>query len=148
MSYKRKIGTIDGYTLTELSLILFLTMFVTKPLQKYACFPLLFAGLSFGYATFKGKTFIINNSGKELAGMDENDHEKIKRCRAGENISNVDGIKQNGVVYKIPDGLHVSMTERGPKAHSVMGKIVYSVRGGIQNFPPDESWVPLFNSKY
>jgi hypothetical protein len=77
----------------------------------------------------------------------------LKQRNSEANASNkttkygIDGVKINGVVYKIPDGTHAKITKENKiKIDSIFGWFVYVVRGGILTDAPSD-WKSLFDAK-
>lgn len=60
--------------------------------------------------------------------------------------NHVDGIKVNGKVYKLPDGVRATVTRSGKiYMYSLLGEIVYAIAGDEICTPPDPTWNKLFN---
>jgi hypothetical protein len=54
-------------------------------------------------------------------------------------------IQERISVYKIPDGVHATVTaDNKVKVYSLWGGLVYKVRGGQISTPPDSSWNKMF----
>ena len=150
MSHKRKIGVIDGYLLTDVAGIITLaTLLIPKINPRGVAISLVVTTLCFIYATVISKTVVYNKSANKMGAKDENnDNPDVIETLPGHSVSNVDGVKMNGVVFKIPDGIHATISKQRIIVKSILGRMMYNVKGGVLLTPPDESWVPLFNSKY
>ncbi|MDD3915125.1 MAG: hypothetical protein PHU62_10090 [Bacteroidales bacterium] len=143
-----KIKGIDGYLIADiaalLTIILFIVFLIYKNSPKYFLSAMAVSALSALLQSKFGKTQIINNTGADIYTKDE------IGCMVStvytENIkSNIDGIKMNGIVYKIPDGVHAIATKQNSiKVSSIIGRLIYNVRGGMLSGPPDGDWIDLF----
>jgi hypothetical protein len=150
MVYKRKIGNIDGYMLTDAaSIITLATMLIPKIKPKGVAIALVITALCFVYATFVSQTRVNNQSAAKMGSKDENNAPTdVIETLPGHSVSNVDGVKVNGIVFKIPDGVHAIITQKGVVVKSIIGRMMYNLKGGVLLSPPDEAWIPLFNSNY
>ena len=120
-----------------------------------------------------GADYINGHSQSAVAVKDENSDQVIF-VEPGEKQADVDGVKIDylrfrkstpqysragelliaGVppekiteVYKIPDGVHATVTEDNKiSVTSLWGRLIYNVRGGKLNTPPDAAWKPLFQA--
>ena len=64
---------------------------------------------------------------------------------SGKGCYDIDGIKVKDVVYKIPDGIHVTVTKKNRVLpHSFLGTLLYYSGGGVLGNPQDSSWNALF----
>ena len=141
---------IDGYLIADftalITIILFLVFIAYKNSPKYFSGALAVTGiLIFVQDTF-GKAQIINKTSKTICSKDESDS-TTSAISAGENKNSIDGVKIDGIVYKIPNGVHAIATEQNRiKVISVIGSIIYHAGGGLLTTLPDESWNALFES--
>jgi hypothetical protein len=143
----------DLYTVSQyLILIAFILfcIYICKKDQSYAkasfltfvagavCLPVQFC---FGKAKVSNKSgddieYIKEGGGKNRSSYTLND---------GKGLHDIDGIRFNGTAYKIPDGVHVTVNDKGKIIpHSVVGKVIYHVEGGVIDNPLDSSWNALF----
>ncbi|MCK9303504.1 MAG: hypothetical protein PHU62_10055 [Bacteroidales bacterium] len=142
---------IDGYLIADftalITVILFILCLLHKTSIKYLGGTLAVTGiLIFVQATF-GKAQIINKTGKAICSKPEIEDKPISNINDQESKSSIDGIKMNGIVYKIPDGVHAIATEQNRiKINSIIGSVAYYAKGGLLTTPPDDSWNALFES--
>ncbi len=150
MSYKRKIGVVDGYLLTDVAGIITLaTLLIPKIKPRGVAISLVVTTLCFIYATVISKTVVYNKSATKMGAKDENNAPTdVIETLPGHSVSNVDGVKVNGIVFKIPDGVHAIITQKGVVVKSIIGRMMYNLKGGVLLSPPNEAWIPLFNSNY
>lgn len=94
-----------------------------------------------------GKAKVNNKSASDIEYLQESgcSDRSAYILNNGRKQHDIDGIKLNEVVYKIPDGVHVTVNDKGEIIpHSVVGKVIYKVEGGVLDNPPDSSWNALF----
>ena len=64
---------------------------------------------------------------------------------SGKGCYDIDGIKVKDVVYKIPDGVHVTVNKKGKVIpHSLLGSLLYFSGGGLQTTSPGVGWETFF----
>lgn len=96
---------------------------------------------------FFGKAKVNNKSGSDIEYLEEGGGENrpVYILGSGERRYDIDGVKHNEFVYKIPDGIHVTINKNGKLVpHSIFGKVIYHVEGGVKETPPDATWNALF----
>lgn len=105
-----------------------------------------FAGFSAGAQIFQGKTTVKNRSKNSICAKQEEGGDTFE-VLSGNKGYDIDGIKSNGVVYKIGDSCHAVVRKDGKiKIQSFTGKFVNKViGGGVLSTPPDDSWQKLFD---
>ena len=95
-------------------------------------------------ATIHHGTTVVNKSDKKIKAKDE-DGSTVFDVNPGEYKSNIDGIKVNDTVYKLPDGVRVVVGKDGKiRAYSLIGGIFKATLGGVLTSAPDNSWDALF----
>ena len=87
------------------------------------------------------KTKVYNESGTVLWAKPEEGDEP-HTIQPGEVCKSVDGINLEGRVFKLPNGLPVTIKKDGVHNHSITGFILYSLTG--REFT---GWKPLFDVK-
>lgn len=108
------------------------------------------AGFSTSVQVLQGKTTVKNRSGKSNCVKPEEGCDPFV-VQAGKNGYDIDGVKSNGVVYKISDSCHAVVRKDGSvNIKSVTGKIVNKIiGGGVLTTPPEEDkecWQKLFDA--
>ena len=108
------------------------------------------AGFSASVQVLQGKTTVKNRSGKSNCVKPEEGCDPFV-VQAGKNGYDIDGVKSNGVVYKISDSCHAVVRKDGSvNIKSVTGKIVNKIiGGGVLTTPPEEDkecWQKLFDA--
>lgn len=96
---------------------------------------------------FFGKAKVNNWSGTDVEYLKEGGgaNRPSYILSTGDGQHDVDGIRSNDVIYKIPDGVHVTVRPNGKVVpHSIAGKFLYWTEGGALDNPPDASWNALF----
>ncbi len=90
----------------------------------------------------------ITNESESKAFIKSKQRDKIDELLPKSTKYGIDGVKINGVVYKISDGTHATITKKGKlRVLSITGNIFYKIlRGGIMTTPTDD-WKPLFDAK-
>ena len=94
-----------------------------------------------------GKSKVKNRLGSDIEYLEEGGGENRPAyvLESGEKRHDIDGMKVNDVVYKIPDGVHVTVNEKGKVIpHSISGAFWYYKEGGVLDNPPDATWNSLF----
>ncbi len=93
-----------------------------------------------------GDTVVENETEHDIYSKDE-ESSNVVVIPSHERVSGIDGIKVDGVVYKLCSGTHVVVKENGKvRTKSLTGKLVNNTRGGKISSPPDEGWNNLFLS--
>lgn len=96
---------------------------------------------------FFGKTKVNNKSGADIEYLNETEsgNRPSYTLPNGEKQYDIDGIRYDSLVYKIPDGVHVTVKNGRVVPHSIIGKFLYHVEGGVLASPPNDSWNKLFD---
>ena len=104
------------------------------------------AGFSASAQIFHGKTTVKNRSKNSICAKLEEGSDTFN-VLPGENGYDIDGIKSNGVVYKIGDSCHARVRRDGTvKVKSFTGRAINKfIGGGVLASPPDDSWNKLFD---
>ena len=96
---------------------------------------------------FFGKAKVNNRSGADIEYLNETEsgNRPSYTLPNGEKQYDIDGIRCNGIVYKVPDGVHLTVNRKGTVVpHSIVGGFLFYIEGGVLDSPPDDSWEPLF----
>ena len=144
------------YAVTDVMLVFALLLFLASIFEKdkkavpallAACGVSVIVGSSaFVSQILQGKTTVKNRSKNSICAKPEEGSDTFN-VLPGENGYDIDGIKSNGVVYKIGDSCHANVSDDGTvKVKSFTGKIVNKIiGGGVLTSPPDDSWQKLFD---
>jgi hypothetical protein len=144
------------YAVTDVMLVFALLLFLASIFEKdkkavpallAACGVSVIVGSSaFVSQILQGKTTVKNRSKNSICAKPEEGSDTFN-VLPGENGYDIDGIKSNGVVYKIGDSCHAKVSDDGTvKVKSFTGKIVNKIiGGGVLTSPPDYSWQKLFD---
>jgi hypothetical protein len=144
------------YAVTDVMLVFALLLFLASIFEKdkkavpallAACGVSVIVGSSaFVSQILQGKTTVKNRSKNSICAKPEEGSDTFN-VLPGENGYDIDGIKSNGVVYKIGDSCHAKVSDDGTvKVKSFTGKIVNKIiGGGVLTSPPDDSWQKLFD---
>lgn len=93
-----------------------------------------------------GQSKIENESGEDVYTKSEEGCNAIQLA-PGYSRYDIDGVKNQGKVYKLVDGCHGVVKKDGTvRVKSFTGKFINSVRGGVLTAAPDECWEPLFKA--
>ena len=144
------------YAVTDVMLVFALLLFLASIFEKdkkavpallAACGVSVIVGSSaFVSQILQGKTTVKNRSKNSICAKLEEGSDTFN-VLPGENGYDIDGIKSNGIVYKIGDSCHAKVSDDGTvKVKSFTGKIVNKIiGGGVLTSPPDDSWQKLFD---
>ena len=92
-----------------------------------------------------GQTKVSNKSSATIYAKPEEGTEPVGIVPQGEQWG-IDGIKTDGKVYKLPDGVHATVAESGKiRIASLTGTFIYMLIGGRLSTPPDGGWQKLFD---
>lgn len=90
---------------------------------------------------------VINKSKFVIFGKHEDNDSELVEIKPGETVSNIDGVKVEGRVFKAVNGTHITIKADGRiKTHSITGRILNKIRGGYLDNAPDSDWDWLFNA--
>ena len=144
------------YAVTDIMIVVALLLFLIAIFEKDKMVKLMMVG---GFATsvgvagfsasaqiFYGKTTVKNRSKKSICAKSEEDSNTFEVV-PGKNGYDIDGIKSNGVVYKIGDSCHAKVCTDGTgKVKSFTGRALNKfIGGGVLVSPPDDGWQKLFD---
>lgn len=144
------------YAVTDVMLVFALLLFLASIFEKdkkavpvllAACGVSVIVGSSaFVSQILQGKTTVKNRSKNSICAKPEEGSDTFN-VLPGENGYDIDGVKSNGVVYKIGDSCHAVVRKDGTvNIKSVTGKVVNKIiGGGVLTSPPDDSWQKLFD---
>ncbi|MCK9303194.1 MAG: hypothetical protein PHU62_06890 [Bacteroidales bacterium] len=140
----------NGYLIADfaalITIILILVSAIYKNSPKYFLSAMTVSVLSALIQAKFGKAQIINKTGKAICSKDEY-NSTTSAISADGNKNCIDGVKIDGIVYKIPNGVHAIATEQNRiKVNSIIGNAIYHIGGGLLTTPPDDSWNALFES--
>ena len=91
-----------------------------------------------------GQTKVSNQSPNTIHAKPEEGAEPMAVPPQGQ-CYGIDGIKAQGKVYKLPDGVHATVKADGKiKIQSLTAKFIYLLGGGVLQAPPDGGWQKLF----
>ena len=92
-----------------------------------------------------GQTKVSNESSTMIYAKPEEGTEPVGIVPQGEGYA-IDGIKTDGKVYKLPNGVHATIGEGGKiRIASITGTLIYLLGGGVLPTPPDGGWQKLFD---
>ena len=133
----------NGYLFADITLILGLVVLFGK--KDHIYFGLILMIFIIVYLmTLNQGTKVINNYNKDIRAKDA-DFDVVHIVKSGEYKGNVDGIKVDGKVYKLPDGVRATVTKNGKiRVYSLFGYFLYLTCGGELTKAPDARWYKLF----
>ena len=93
-----------------------------------------------------GKSKVKNKLGSDIEYLQEGGgKDRPSYLGSGEGQHDIDGVRFSNKVYKIPDGVHVTVNKKGKVIpHSISGAFGYYKEGGVRDNPLDSSWNALF----
>lgn len=135
----------NGYLLLDLSILGGLLWYwKTKDISNLVVAVVVAAIILWIVALHHG-TKVINRTNENVFVKGE-DGDEVFTVPSGGLKNNVDGVKVNGKVYKLPDGVRATVTKKGNIfVPSIAGSIIYLLGGGELKSAPDPSWEKLFN---
>ena len=139
-----------GQYMILIAILLFI-IYIHKKERAYAgaSFLTLAAGaVCFPAQFFFGKAKVNNRSGADIEYLNETEsgNRPSYTLPNGEKQYDIDGIRCNGIVYKVPDGVHLTVNRKGTVVpHSIVGGFLFYTEGGVLDSPPDDSWNKLFD---
>ena len=144
------------YAVTDVMIVVALLLFLIAIFEKdkkavpallAACGVSVIVGSSaFVAQVLQGKTTVKNRSKNSICAKSEEDSNTFE-VLPGKNGYDIDGIKSNGVVYKIGDSCHAKVRNDGTvKVKSFTGRAINKfMGGGVLASPPDDGWQKLFD---
>ncbi|MBO7201842.1 MAG: hypothetical protein J6V54_10685 [Bacteroidales bacterium] len=104
----------------------------------------LFAVIVFLIQAKWGQTKVGNQSSSMIYAKPEEGAEPVEVPPQGEYFG-TDGVKAGGKVYKLPNGVHATVSQNGKVSiASLTGTLMYMLIGGVLPTPPDGGWQKLF----
>lgn len=104
----------------------------------------LFAVIVFLIQAKWGQTKVGNQSSSMIYAKPEEGAEPVEVPPQGEYFG-TDGVKAGGKVYKLPNGVHATVSQNGKVSiASLTGTLMYMLIGGVLSTPPDGGWQKLF----
>ena len=144
------------YAVTDVMIVVALLLFLIAIFEKdkmvklmmigFSSIPAGIACFSVGAQVFHGKTTVKNRSKNSICAKPEEGSDTFE-VLPGKNGYDIDGIKSNGVVYKIGDSCHAKVRRDGTvKVKSFTGRAINKfIGGGVLTSPPDDNWNKLFD---
>ena len=142
------LGLLNGYFFSELFFICgWISLFFVSE-DYFGIFGLLLLiGAIIQLITLYRVPQVVNRSYNVLYAKEKNSG-AVYLIESGGFRRSVDGIKVNGKVYQISDGVRVVVTKKGKIiVFSMLGMLIFWRSGGIRTTPPDNYWIPLFEAK-
>ncbi len=132
----------NGYLFTDITLLLIIPVFFWKKEPILILFLGIIALIFLGMTMVHQGTKVINKYDKDILAKDD-DSDVVHTVKSGD----VDGIKVDGKVYKLPDGVRATVTKSGKiRIYSLVGYFIYLGAGGELSKAPDSAWNDLFNA--
>lgn len=136
----------NGYLFADITLLLIIPVFFWKKDPILILFLGIIALIFLGMTMVHQGTKVINKYDKDILAKDD-DSDVVHTVKSGDYKGNVDGIKVDGKVYKLPDGVRATVTRDGKiRVYSLLGKLIYLGAGGELSKAPDAAWDNLFNA--
>ena len=105
----------------------------------------LFAVIVFLIQAKWGQTKVSNQSSSMIYAKPEEGAEPVEVSPQGEYFG-TDGVKAGGKVYKLPNGVHATVSQNDKVSiASLTGTLMYMLIGGVLPTPPDGGWQKLFD---
>lgn len=100
-----------------------------------------------GVQGLKGQAKIENESGTVIHTKSEEGCDAVE-LEPGMERYDIDGVKNQGTVYKVGNGCHAMARKDGTvKVKSITGRIANYINcGGVLTTPPDDCWKKLFEA--
>ena len=138
------------YAVTDILALLAIVLFILsgkredKTILIGSGIAIILAGIAFTIQVKFGQTKVSNQSPNTIYAKPEEGTEPVAVPPQGQ-CYGIDGIKAQGKVYKLPDGVHATVNDGGSvRIASIIGTLIYLVRGGLLPTPPDGGWQKLF----
>ena len=138
------------YAVTDILALLAIIMLVLYAKKKDETFLIgsgiatVLAAMAFIIQVKFGQTKVSNQSPNTIHAKPEEGTEPVAVPPQGQ-CYGIDGIKAQGKVYKLPDGVHATVKADGKiKIQSLTAKFIYLLGGGLLQAPPDGGWQKLF----
>ena len=138
------------YAVTDILALLAIVLFILsgkredKTILIGSGIAIILAGIAFTIQVKFGQTKVSNQSPNTIYAKPEEGTEPVAVPPQGQ-CYGIDGIKAQGRVYKLPDGVHATVKADGKiKIQSLTAKFIYLLGGGLLPTPPDGGWQKLF----
>ena len=136
----------NGYLFVDLLVIGSILYYLKSKNYNLIPIEIIVVGIIMYIVMYHNGTKVINRSNENVFVKDE-DSDEVSIVPSGRLKNNIDGVRVNGKVYKLPDGVRATITKKGKVfVSSIIGTIIYKVSGGELKSAPDPSWNKLFNA--
>lgn len=153
---KNELKKVNWYRVEDVILIvgvLLLILYLCKKMNFASCLfselsaILLFVSILISLKKhYIGDTVVENDTAHDIYAKDE-ESSNVVEIPSHKRVFGIDGIKVDGVVYKLCSGTHVVVKENGKvRTKSLTGKLANNTRGGKISSPPDEGWNNIFQA--
>ena len=137
----------NGYLFADITFLGAIGILFWKKEPMYFVFLLIIYVIVIYMTIFNQGTKVINNYDKDILAKDE-DSDVVHTVKSGEYKGHVDGIKVDGKVYKLPDGVRATVTRTGKiRVYSAIGLLFYMAGGGELTKAPNACWDKLFSTQ-
>ena len=138
-------AVVDTLILLAITLLVFYAKREEKTLLLWSQLLVALGAITALVQTQFGQAMVKNNSNQTIYIKPEEATEPEAVPPQGEGYD-IDGIKANGKVYKLPDGVHATVNEKNEiKVSSITGRLIYMLGGGLQTAPKDGGWQKIFD---
>lgn len=132
----------NGYLVVDIAIVWCIIAFAKGNVER-SLFLLAIVVIVWYITMYHHGTKVINRYNGNVFVKGE-DGDEVFAVPSGDMKNHVDGVKVNGKVYKLPDGVRATITKNGKVfVSSVFGYLVYKVCGGELGKAPDPSWDKL-----
>ena len=156
MAMKKELKKVNWYRVEDVIVIVGVLLLILVSCKKMNPYTWFFSELSAVFLLFVitflllehyiGDTVVENDTEHDIYAKDE-ESSNVVVIPSHKRVSGIDGIKVDGVVYKLCSGTHVVVKEDGKvRTKSLTGKFVNNTRGGKISSPPDEGWNNIFQA--
>lgn len=136
----------NGYLFTDITIIVAIIVLFWKKEPVYIVPIVIIAVVFFTMSVLNQGTKVINKYDKDILAKDD-DSDVVHTVKSGDYKGNVDGIKLDGKVYKLPDGVRATVTKSGKiRICSIVGSLIYWGAGEELAKAPDAGWDNLFKA--
>ena len=147
----------DLFLIGEVLLILVIVLFVVASEEKIGTEKsrknfLIYGGFGSLFVCYVaqglcGKSKVKNRLGSDIEYLQDGGGKDRPSyiLSSGDGQHDIDGVRFSNKVYKIPDGVHVTVNEKGKVIpHSLLGSLLYFSEGGLQTTSPGVGWESFF----
>lgn len=153
---KKELKKVNWYRVEDVILIVGVLFFILLLCKKINYLTWVFSELSAFFLLlvitvlllehYIGDTVVENDTEHDIYAKDE-ESSNVVVIPSHKRVSGINGIKVDGVVYKLCSGTHVVVKENGKvRTKSLTGKFVNNTHGGKISSPPDEGWNNIFQA--